>query len=156
MHARPRVIFAALGVAAWLAFRAAETRTSPPSPVEQVPLTWTDARDAPMHRRHVGTEKIACTECHERTDQKPGEGVCAKCHAPQDKTHHQGKAPKTTSCLSCHAFGLTKPAECKDCHSPKHHVESACTSCHQPHRPGPAVSAESTTCHEDKHSKHEE
>lgn len=142
-------------------------RTAPVSPVEQVPTTWTDAREAPMHVLHVGKQKIACTECHATPDAAPTTTACGRCHEQQTKRHHRGSAQAPTTCTSCHVFGANVvAATCNDCHAAEqraagapaleHHASKglACSSCHRVHGEERAVSADCSTCHADVSARH--
>ena len=58
----------------WFAWNA---REAPVTPTQNVPVTYAEARTAPMHVVHVGNEKIACTECHaEDFAKKPDVYAC--------------------------------------------------------------------------------
>lgn len=163
MKRRARVwgglVFAIVAAVAVVLF-AISKRTGPVSPVEQVPTTWKDAREAPMHVHHVGTKKIKCAECHTASDIAPTEAVCVKCHEPEAKRHHRGGAQAQTTCLSCHVFGANKAAAtCNACHAKAtrapgapaldHHasVDLPCGGCHSVHGEERAVLADCTTCH---------
>jgi hypothetical protein len=56
-------VVALIGVAVVVYF-AVRAREAPVTPTENVPVTWEQARAAPMHAAHVGKEKIECTKCH--------------------------------------------------------------------------------------------
>lgn len=159
-----------LVIAAVLAIVAIRDYTPPLSPVEQVPTTWQTAREAPMHVLHVGSKKIACTECHTSPDAAPTEVACAKCHARETDTHHRGGGQSPTTCLSCHAFGAGGPAAtCNECHSNvtrttrapdapalDHHASTdlPCGACHSVHGKDRAVLADCTTCHQGMSAAH--
>lgn len=143
-------------------------RGSTPTPTE-VPNQWQAARTTPGHTAHLGKafegRTIACNDCHEEKEgfKSPGVTPCAKCHAENAKTHHQGSKEKPTTCLTCHAFSAAdggKAPSCTDCHSgehanPAHKTAGAsCTSCHAPHREPRTVLANCTECHSGVGVKH--
>jgi predicted CXXCH cytochrome family protein len=148
------LVAAAFGV--WFAWKA---REAPVAPTQNVPVTYAEARNAPMHVVHVGTEKIACTECHaEDFAKKPDASSCGRCHAKEQAKPH---LPATANaCLNCHAFSpRVRPPVCVDCHvagadpnakKVAHHARAdvACTSCHSPHAPDKGRLADCTGCHE--------
>lgn len=157
----------ALVAAAAAAVFAIATRTPPVSPVQQIPTTWKDARETPMHVLHVSTKKIACSECHATPDAAPTETACTKCHEPEEKRHHAGSAQAPTTCLSCHVFGANKAAAtCNECHAKAkrapgvpaldHHASNdlPCGACHSVHGEERAVLADCTACHRDVNAAH--
>lgn len=160
-------LVAALAIALGVRW-AFQTRTFPPSPTVQIPVTWTTAREAPMHVVHVGGKHIACDKCHGDSSTVPTAAVCASCHEAEDKTAHKGAAGAETTCLSCHAFGMNAPATCNGCHDKDtrvgaapalaHHATAgvACGSCHSVHGvKGPrAVAADCTQCHATTSAEH--
>lgn len=155
-------------------------RPEPKSPVEAVPTIWKTARETPMHMRHVGKEKIVCTDCHVTEGVAPTDASCGKCHEKEEKSHHVGAkeahpnlpagTTATTACLSCHVFGANKPtAQCLDCHQtnasvsplPQHASKDAlCNRCHAMHSPNKNKVRDTTAltdcrgCHEKAHATH--
>ncbi|NOU28087.1 MAG: hypothetical protein HOO96_09305, partial [Polyangiaceae bacterium] len=135
-------------------------------PQSLVPLTWSDVRDAPGHRAHVGLKDVGCGDCHAAAAGTADAGAsfasatnadsCVKCHAKEVGKTHGGKPPEITTCLSCHAFA--KPAAtCISCHDKTEGMhpaitthktpEAPCASCHNPHREHTAVAADCKGCH---------
>ncbi|GEM_PF-660379 len=164
------LVFAVIA-AAGAAMLAITQRTAPRSPELFVPTSWKTAREAPMHVLHVGTKKIACSECHDPREDghesPPTEAVCARCHEPQASRGHRGSAAAPTTCLTCHVFGANEPlVACGDCHSPEkraagapdldHHAGSgvACGACHTIHGDERVVLADCTLCHEGTSAVH--
>ena len=163
------VLVLAVVAAAAVAVYTIATRPPPLSPVEHIPTTWQDARETPMHVFHVGTKKIACSECHTSPDAagSASETACTKCHEPETKRHHHGSAQAPTTCLSCHVFGANKAARtCNECHAKAklapgapaldHHASAdlPCAACHSIHDEQRAVLADCTTCHQTSHVAH--
>ena len=142
-----------------------KAREAPVAPTQNVPITYAEARTAPMHVVHVGNEKIACTECHaEDFAKKPDTASCARCHQNEQARPHLPNA--ANACLGCHAFSpRVKLPTCVDCHvagaDPKAKKVSqharpdvACTSCHSPHAPDTGRVADCTACHRGSSSTH--
>ncbi len=171
---RARVWLAALALTAALGvlvFFLARQRTPLPSPKEAVPLTWQQARTAPMHKVHVDQKHIPCGKCHgegNTFDPHPQVSVCKGCHAAEVAHAHVGDARSPTTCLTCHAFRPGAATPCVTCHTkPQGAVAAiaghatadvACDACHVMHpatRAGAVVLADCTTCHAGVGAKHD-
>jgi hypothetical protein len=171
------LLVAVLVAAAALAVATIYERPAPHSPEQLVPTTWRFARETPMHVLHVGTKKLACSECHAATV-TPGtaavipDGTCTKCHEAEAKLghvrHSRGAGgAAVTACLSCHVFGANKTAaRCNDCHARTHRMDGApplehhasaelpCNACHSIHRAERAVLPDCTACHTNVSASH--
>ncbi len=135
--------------------------------------SWQQARAVVGHDVHVVTQKIACSECHDMTQQeigRPSSTVCVPCHQKESKTEHaKPNAAEVTDCTSCHAFTLTGEHrvapdawDCMRCHAEAHgdtpavevHRKSTCDSCHRPHEEPSVEPSECGDCHDDIHTTH--
>lgn len=158
-RARVGLVAVALAIVGAVIFVVIAHRDTPTSPTKTVPATWEQARTSPMHALHVGSKKVACTECHAQGfDAPPSEDSCAKgaCHGAVAANAHVGNASSKTPCLTCHVFGANKAAaSCVDCHSgkpvaaPAAHASAPCASCHAVHgaKGERAVLGDCTACH---------
>jgi hypothetical protein len=81
-----------------------------------VGASWQDAREATGHQVHVVGKQIACTKCHELTNDSIGAvrpERCAACHEKQGRIEHATEQAKKrfgaearADCTTCHAFTL--------------------------------------------------
>jgi hypothetical protein len=132
-----------------------------------VPPSWTEFRTSPGHQEHVGRDHVECRACHdiERNGFKnAGTEVCRACHTKEAAVMHRGgPGADATSCLSCHRFAPNAPApKCIGCHATTHgklagvvqHATTDCARCHRMHQSPSIVSADCTSCHDERATRH--
>jgi hypothetical protein len=158
-------LLAGAGVLGYWALQTRE-QSLPPLPVDNVPASWREFRDAPGHATHVGSHGIECTKCHDLAlgFSKPEPRVCVGCHEQEGRMQHGLHAAHddvfagVANCVSCHNFGPTHTDQlwaCERCHDqPQHelaavvvHADEACGKCHHPHVQPSIEPMACVTCH---------
>jgi len=136
-----------------------------PITTKHVPENYHDVRMAIGHQKHLG--KVACTDCHGESFEKPPAELCTNCHAKTSSLHHDDPTSVDIppACTQCHGYTADTsitPWNCMRCHQKDRghvkavgaHGDEDCKTCHDPHGEPATKPAPCATCHTGRETKH--